>query len=108
MKPTEIIKEYPLYPKGTVQFGYGKQTGMRVGFDPLMAKIDIPIECGLTPNEWFVIAKHRGSTVSIFYKMEENGFDTKDGRVYTLPVWLLLDCYQGAWEKLYWEKQNER
>lgn len=104
--PTEIIKEYPLYPKGIIQIGRGKQTGMRVGSDPLMARFLIPEDCGLYPSDWFAIANK--PMMKIFSEIEKESIDTKEGKVYFLPEWMVSDCFRSAWEKLYWEKRLEK
>lgn len=103
--PTEIIREYCLYPKGTIQFGYGKHTGMSVGTSPLMAKISIPEDCGLYPSDWFVLTDR--SAVKIFAEIEKESIDTAHGKQYFLNDKIMLDCYQYHWQKFYWEIYNE-
>jgi len=104
--PTEIIREYCLYPKGTIQFGYGKHTGMSVGTSPLMAKISIPEDCGLYPSDWFVLTDR--STIKIFAEIEKESIDTANGKQYFLNDKIMLDCYQYHWQKVYWESKESK
>ena len=100
---------YRLYPAGNLQIGRGKYSGGMMAGSPntLMAKIDIPPECGLYPNGWFLVTTHK-STLRIKADVERDQIvDDVGKKCYLIPQWLMLDCYAYHWEKLYNEKKSE-
>lgn len=91
LDPNKTLFSVSLYPAGYIHFGYATYGGgMTVGTTPLMACIDVPIECGEYPRGWFRIEKS-WSLLKI-----RNFFKEKDNM---LPDWLLLDCYRYFYEK---------
>jgi hypothetical protein len=90
--PDKILFSVSLYPKGFIHFGYGiRGGGMSVGTTPIMARLDVPSDCGTYPDGWFILDNFR-SIIKI-----KNSFQEKDNIV---PEWLLLDCYRYHYEKL--------
>lgn len=91
-QPDSILFSVPLYPKGYIHFGRGVYGGgMTVGTSPIMARLDIPSDCGDYPQDWFVVSYER-SIIKI-----KNSFKENDN---ILPESLLLDCYRYHYELL--------
>lgn len=90
--PKEIMFSVPLYAGGYIHFGRGVYSGgMTVGTSPIMARFDIPIDCGSYPQGWFVVEKDRSIfKIKSFFKEKDN----------MIPDWLLLDCYRYHYERL--------
>jgi len=88
-----IIKEFPLYPNGTIQLGWKEyEGGMTAGMEPMYCRILIPQnEVGLYPDTWFPLRQK--SQTKTMKSIEESGG--------TIPKDILIDCYSYAWEALY-------
>lgn len=100
--PDNILLSYNLYPKGTIEIGYESyKGGMSVGTTRIVARIQIPKDCGSYPDEWFPLEKK--SMHSLKSELERNL--SKDGLNLHIPDWILLDCYRYHWEILQREKQ---
>jgi hypothetical protein len=89
-----IIKEFPLYPSGTIQLGWKEyEGGMTAGMEPMYCRLLIPQdEVGLYPDIWFPLTRMKSQTKLIKSIEESGGF---------VPQEVLLDCYSYAWETLY-------
>lgn len=89
----DIIMEFPLYIKGTLQLGYKQcDGGMTVGVEPVYCRLVIPEDCGLYPDIWFPLRSQKSQTKLLKSIEESGGF---------IPQEILLDCYSYAWECLY-------
>lgn len=101
--PNSILLTYNLYPKGTIEIGYESHDGgMRVGTTSVVARIEIPEDCGNYPDGWFPI---RNSISKIKKNIEEN--KVGDTKSYYLPQEILLNCFSYHWELL-WKKTKEK
>ena len=89
-----IIKEFPLYPSGTIQLGWKEyEGGMTVGVEPMYCRLVIPQDdVGLYPDIWFPLRTQKSQTKTM--KSIEDGGGT-------IPKDILIDCYSYAWETLY-------
>lgn len=89
-----IIKEFPLYPSGTIQLGWREyEGGMTAGVEPMYCRLVIPQnEVGLYPDIWFPLHTQK-SSIKTQKSIEEGGG--------TIPKDILIDCYSYAWETLY-------
>lgn len=95
--PNNILLSYSLYPKGTIEIGYESyKGGMSVGTTQIVARLQIPEDCGSYPNGWFPLEKKSMHSVKAELERELS----KDGATLFLPSWILLDCYRYHWEVL--------
>lgn len=100
--PDNILLSYNLYPKGTIEIGYESyRGGMSVGTTRIVARIQIPEDCGAYPDGWFPI---HSSTTRIKKDIESESLS--DG-THLIPKSILLDCYSYHWEVL-WREKNEK
>lgn len=95
--PDKILLSYNLYPKGTIEIGYESyRGGMSVGATQIVARLQIPDDCGIYPNDWFPL---HGSLGKIKGDIERE--KVGDTSFYCIPKWILLDCFSYHWEILW-------
>ena len=90
------IREYPLYGGGRFLVRQvTKRTGMTCGTEPTYCRIEVAIDPGHYPKEWFPINEIR-STHSLINLLD---VESKPHGLF-LPREILLDCYRYAWERM--------
>lgn len=101
--PDNILLSYNLYPKGTIEIGYESyKGGMSVGTTRIVARIQIPEDCGTYPDGWFPI---HNSFFKIKREFEEQKLRGEE--LFCIPKSIALDCYSYHWEVL-WREKNEK
>lgn len=97
--PDKILLSYSIFSGGTLEFGYARSGGgMSVGTNPLMSRINIPIESGGTdcPNEWFELS-YKYSIIKLRSEFDAELF--KNRGVF-IPAWLKADMFEYHYKKL--------
>ena len=92
LPPEKILLSYNLYPKGKIIFGYEKRVGQIVGSASIIAKIEVPSDCGNYPDGWFPI-----SYKSIVLIKNNFSSDLGEDSKHFIPTQILLDCYSYHW-----------
>jgi hypothetical protein len=94
--PNDILLTYNLYPHGTIEIGYESyRGGMSVGMRPLVARIQIPKDCGNYPDGWFPLHNSLGKIRGEFEREK-----IPNTEQHIIPKSILLECYRYHWEAL--------
>jgi hypothetical protein len=95
--PNDILLTYNLYPHGTIEIGYESYLGgMSVGMRPLVARIQIPKDCGNYPDGWFPLPQK--SLHKIRGEFEKEKLQSSNQHI--IPNSILLECFRYHWEVL--------
>jgi hypothetical protein len=95
--------ELQVYPHGKLLVGsLAYPTGMTVGTTFDLGKLVIPQSCGLYPDLWFPLDRHR-STIKLKNELMSSTILDGDQEKIILPDWVLLCCFRSAWEQIHYQ-----
>jgi len=87
--PDQYDAFYDIYPQGRLYVARSRfLPGQVVGLPPIIARLEIPEECGEYPGGWFSVNRYK-SMHAIKKEIESH---INNGMLF-IPDWLLADCF---------------